>query len=238
MVPSLFRNKVIFIVSKYGGIITSYCYSYLCSLTHSTLYLYTIHSTMASALDQWKCTLDFACRQGHLTIVQHICPTYVSNAFDRNISRSTFIYTSKTFIEVAIDNGRYDIVSYFLSQYPDPNVIRNNVVATTAINNCMSTAMSDKNLDWVQKFLTILTPSAPMVVCKLPNAEKDEKLNSDVKESELCIICKERASCTVITDCGHSNLCVTCARNLVLVQKYDKCPTCRKQMTNIIKIFK
>jgi len=70
----------------------------------------------------------------------------------------------------------------------------------------------------------------------LPPAEDEKSVN--IPDAELCIICKDRKSCTVIIDCGHANLCITCVRHLVLDEEITTCPTCRAKMTNIIKIFR
>ena len=64
----------------------------------------------------------------------------------------------------------------------------------------------------------------------------EEEINElDTKEGEKeCIICNERCVKTVIVDCGHSILCVTCSRTL---KDKPQCPLCRVEITKIIKIY-
>jgi hypothetical protein len=104
----------------------------------------------------------------------------------------------------------------------------------------------EKNLekiDWIhlsepnlQTTNSIRPPISKKKSIILPAAEDEKSVN--IPDAELCIICKDRKSCTVIIDCGHANLCITCVRHLVLDEEITTCPTCRAKMTNIIKIFR
>lgn len=71
-------------------------------------------------------------------------------------------------------------------------------------------------------------------VIKVPDEyPEEEKVN---EENDLCSICMERKIVTVIVDCGHRCLCVTCSRTY---QNHDnpQCPICRKNITHIIKTY-
>jgi hypothetical protein len=69
---------------------------------------------------------------------------------------------------------------------------------------------------------------------RLPDAEPDEQPGAE--GAELCSVCMERAISTVIVDCGHRSLCVTCCRDCAL-KGNGQCPQCRKKITHAIKTF-
>jgi hypothetical protein len=97
---------------------------------------------------------------------------------------------------------------------------------------CMDEASKQGKLDYVAKFLNLMT-ALPIT---LPAEEKTEEKIID--SNDLCIVCANRKVATIIVPCGHSKLCVTCSRELVLTHKNTKCPCCRQKITQIIKIFK
>ena len=78
---------------------------------------------------------------------------------------------------------------------------------------------------------------------QVPASEENEpKLPEGDKTTHRCAICMERAVATVILECMHSVMCVTCARTLVLGESNNmnqgpKCPMCRKKIDRIIKPF-
>lgn len=57
-----------------------------------------------------------------------------------------------------------------------------------------------------------------------------------IVEDGDCVICNERIVSTVIVDCGHSVLCLTCANDIVK-KGTKECPVCRKTMEKIIKLY-
>lgn len=69
--------------------------------------------------------------------------------------------------------------------------------------------------------------------------DEEDVLDKDILEELLCIICMERKINTVILDCGHSKMCVTCSRVIIFGEETNrKCPVCRKELKKgIIKIF-
>ena len=60
--------------------------------------------------------------------------------------------------------------------------------------------------------------------------------NSDQKSDLECVVCLDRNINTVIIDCGHACLCVTCLRNVISNGSGD-CPKCIKKITRAINIF-
>ncbi len=70
-------------------------------------------------------------------------------------------------------------------------------------------------------------PTYPDVIKNEESAQKNEK---------ECIICFDRASKTCIFPCGHACLCVTCSLKLK-ENKDTKCPLCKKEYTNIKRIY-
>lgn len=67
---------------------------------------------------------------------------------------------------------------------------------------------------------------------QLPNPEPNEKIVEN--ENDMCIICMERKIKTIIMDCGHRCLYITCCQQYKIK---DQCPICRKEMTHIIKTY-
>lgn len=51
-----------------------------------------------------------------------------------------------------------------------------------------------------------------------------------------CIICYANQVRTTVLNCGHTNMCISCARKLVLGGA-DKCPTCKQTIHKIIRIY-
>ena len=75
-------------------------------------------------------------------------------------------------------------------------------------------------------------PSEP----EIPGEEEEESMPEDTVDALLCVVCRERKRTTVIRDCKHSCLCVTCAR--AVMSREPKCPMCRKLIVKgIDKIF-
>ncbi len=68
---------------------------------------------------------------------------------------------------------------------------------------------------------------------KLPDAMPDEPDATDGEKA--CPICLERATKTVIIDCGHQVYCVACAREFV--KPGTACPLCRGPITSVIRVY-
>lgn len=67
-----------------------------------------------------------------------------------------------------------------------------------------------------------------------PEATEDDKKNG----KPICIICQDRVANCLFVPCGQRNICVTCSqRYRDRTDGRDKCPTCRKQWTQIIKVY-
>ena len=64
-----------------------------------------------------------------------------------------------------------------------------------------------------------------------------EDVESD-DDAHTCCICLTNAIQTVILECAHSVLCLTCSRRFLEVPEAErKCPKCRAPMTKIKRIF-
>lgn len=89
---------------------------------------------------------------------------------------------------------------------------------------------------------TVPTARLPIVP---PVDSKETKLPDSDQSTKRCAVCMERAVATVILECNHAVLCVTCARALVLGNEnhspsqalHPRCPCCRQPITRIIKPF-
>ena len=70
------------------------------------------------------------------------------------------------------------------------------------------------------------------VIMPLENSNENSYQKSDLE----CVVCLDRNIKTVIVDCGHACLCVTCLRNVISNGSGD-CPKCNKKITRAIDIF-
>ncbi|MHA1680176.1 MAG: RING finger protein [Promethearchaeota archaeon] len=69
----------------------------------------------------------------------------------------------------------------------------------------------------------------------IPKEEPNEEDAPEGTDDSLkCGICLSRRVATVIEDCRHSCMCVTCARK-ICEKATPKCPTCRKEIKKGIK---
>lgn len=60
--------------------------------------------------------------------------------------------------------------------------------------------------------------------------------HSAEENEPVCKICMNFSVKTIITDCGHACLCVTCSRMLFNSDEF-RCPLCRVQITKIERIY-
>jgi hypothetical protein len=86
---------------------------------------------------------------------------------------------------------------------------------------------------------TLVQPK--MSTVSIPDELNDEPSAPDnVNDKQLCSICMFRLKSTVIQDCGHNCMCVTCSRDFMLMDKdkEKKCPICRREIKiGIIRIY-
>lgn len=62
--------------------------------------------------------------------------------------------------------------------------------------------------------------------------EFDHHICNSVLEEKKCIICEDKIRNVVLVPCGHAQTCYTCAEGC-----NRRCPTCRQEVTSIVKIF-
>lgn len=60
---------------------------------------------------------------------------------------------------------------------------------------------------------------------------KLEEENHKLKDERLCIICYDKERAVVFLPCGHLNTCTNCA------PAFNKCPTCRGTITNLVRAY-
>lgn len=79
-------------------------------------------------------------------------------------------------------------------------------------------------------------------VRKLPAAEasssKDdllERLQREVQDSRLCVVCQDREKCIVVLPCQHLCLCVQCTATVH--RENGKCPICRQPLRKAMKVY-
>jgi hypothetical protein len=117
----------------------------------------------------------------------------------------------------------------------------NNIFGSTDINSNADPYKifygNNNNIDTISNNV-INESKITKIKIKVPDEDLNEKeINPDhYKEEEICSICMERKIITVIVDCGHRCLCVTCSRKYQH-QQNPQCPMCRKNITHIIKTY-
>jgi len=71
---------------------------------------------------------------------------------------------------------------------------------------------------------------------EIPEAEEEPSADEDTPEAMLCKICIERVHNTLVVDCSHACMCVTCARRVLgEVKKKRRCPICRQDIVKGIR---
>lgn len=109
-------------------------------------------------------------------------------------------------------------------------------VQTLIESNAVPTIVTDEEDDDENLKKVIELSKEKKEQLKIPK-EEVEPIVTNGKQEELCSICFERKKCCTIVDCGHSGLCVTCSRKIVLSDKKE-CPFCRcKIEEGIIKTY-
>merc|ERR1719273_1076281 len=70
-------------------------------------------------------------------------------------------------------------------------------------------------------------------VTKLTTTNEDQTLNAqNISDSDLCKICMDMETNSVILEYGHLAACFECAQKLL------RCPICRKSISRVVKTFK
>lgn len=66
-------------------------------------------------------------------------------------------------------------------------------------------------------------------VLALLKADYEPTLEVEQEDNSRCVICLEAKRDTLLTPCGHYNLCYDCAQSLlnVLAPRKAQCPICR-----------
>uniref|UniRef100_H2YX87 RING-type domain-containing protein n=1 Tax=Ciona savignyi TaxID=51511 RepID=H2YX87_CIOSA len=74
-----------------------------------------------------------------------------------------------------------------------------------------------------------ITPDAKNKAGKSPNPP--------LKDSE-CSLCVDAPANIAVYDCGHVCLCEACSKKLLQVERFPKCPICRKMIKDVMKIYR
>jgi len=63
----------------------------------------------------------------------------------------------------------------------------------------------------------------------------DKRVND--KSKQVCAICMEYKIRTVIVECGHSYMCISCAKKTAAQKNGHFCAICLKPISRIITVF-
>ena len=80
--------------------------------------------------------------------------------------------------------------------------------------------------------IDISTPAKVEPKIVLPKVENDTTTKEN--DEDLCKICMLNDLCTINLPCGHMQFCIKCAHDW----KQNTCPSCRRELTEIKKVFK
>ncbi len=87
--------------------------------------------------------------------------------------------------------------------------------------------VADTGLSWGRCAPVTSSPKQP--------SGTDEPILAD-DDDNGCVICMSNRRICAVIDCGHKNMCIACARELL--KSSPKCPTCRTPITNgIMRVF-
>ncbi|ELU04050.1 hypothetical protein CAPTEDRAFT_126689 [Capitella teleta] len=64
------------------------------------------------------------------------------------------------------------------------------------------------------------------------NKEKNEEINDNLDNNDLCKICMDAIIDCVLLECGHMVTCTKCGRRMA------ECPICRQYVVRVVHIFK
>jgi hypothetical protein len=124
---------------------------------------------------------------------------------------------------------------YNLPNVPPYYAVPNNVIQPPPINNNGPGIVDQPNF---------LIPGQNIIeesnlnIPQIENPEKNKgaqeagEETEPTKEESTCVICLDAVPEAVIVDCGHLCVCMACTKGL------HKCPMCRKDIIQIIKVFK
>lgn len=66
----------------------------------------------------------------------------------------------------------------------------------------------------------------------LTRMKEKDRVCSDAEETKQCRVCLDQVRCVALDTCGHTQLCVACAMQLVTDGKIE-CPICKKVSTRV-----
>lgn len=66
---------------------------------------------------------------------------------------------------------------------------------------------------------------------------KQDIPEEDINSTNLCVICEDKPVSIAIIPCGHALFCLTCIDKYKSQNPNSTCPTCRKQIKDILRIY-
>ena len=80
------------------------------------------------------------------------------------------------------------------------------------------------------------TPRAsPVPAAYFSGASSASSVAEDKEENELCVVCWEAPRSHLFAPCGHKHACADCADQIMASN--GLCPTCRKEVLLVSKVF-
>lgn len=162
------------------------------------------------------------CNSNNVKGNQNICPGFddnaggTMNAAYRYIDKQTFIYHPD------VNKDEYVVYSTNRSN------IKNNKESMNIFNNSSNNvAINTGTINFSSE------PEPQFTIVPKPEEEKDENCS----EESLCLICMSRRKITVCLPCMHMIYCVTCSIECQKKSKLLTCPTCRKEIKEVKRIY-
>ena len=57
------------------------------------------------------------------------------------------------------------------------------------------------------------------------------------EDSALCVVCMDMPGTHAFIPCGHRCVCAACSETMLAQSDVVKCPVCRADFTQVVKIF-
>ncbi len=152
-------------------------------------------------------------------------------------------------VSINVVNHIYGIYSTYkrneqskrIRQNQTPRVIVSNDGSSCRSGRGVSSGMiitEDIIIDGNTQILGSIESQPPSDDWRVPMEGEDIEAQEDEDDKNVCKICFENMVQTVILDCGHTILCLRCARRYnEMNEEQRRCPVCNQEMNQIKRTF-
>ena len=88
---------------------------------------------------------------------------------------------------------------------------------------------------WRNRVIPNAPPVQPRPIPAIQTEIVIPAIKHDISNGESCYACMDAEADTLLLNCGHSGLCVACARKIIHANQ--RCPLCRQVLTGMIHMI-